>query len=63
MTGREQYEQSFRANRDDAVENGYELICPLCGCAFNGDGEGDEWALSHERTLHDLHAALTEARE
>ena len=53
----EQFERAFRANRDDALENGYELICPVCGCAFNGDGEGDEWSLSHDGPLHEAYDA------
>jgi hypothetical protein len=55
---RTQYEQSFRDNRDDAVENGYDLICPVCGCAFQ---ENDaDWSMSHDGPLHAVYDAMRE---
>jgi hypothetical protein len=50
-----QYEAAFRGNRDDAAENGYDLICPICGCAFNED---EPWEMSHDRPLHGLYDAM-----
>lgn len=52
----EQYEKSFRRNRDDAIGNGYDLCCPVCGCAFNDDT--DEWEMNHDGPLHRLYDAL-----
>lgn len=54
----DQYERSFRRNRDDAIENGVPLICAICGCQ---DNESEEWDLDHDEPLHAVYDAIKKA--